>query len=43
MHKHLQKKTEMAENKRKKTCLDLQSSESDSNLAFVDESELESD
>ncbi len=43
MHEHLQKKAEMTENKQKRTCLNLQSSELDSNSAFVDESESESD
>ncbi len=42
MHVHLQNKGEMAENK-KKTCSNLQSWELGSNLAFVDESESESD
>ncbi len=43
MHMRLQTKAEKAENKRKKTCLIIQSSESDSGLAFVNESESESD
>ena len=43
MHVHLQSKAEMAENKRKKTCLNIQSSESDSNQDYWGHSEPESD
>ncbi len=43
MHVHLQTKAEMTENKRKKTCLNIQSSESDSNQDYWGQSEPESD
>ncbi len=43
MHVHLQTKAEIAENKWKETCLNIQSLESDSGLAFVNESKSESD
>jgi hypothetical protein len=40
---HLQNKAEMAEKKRKKTFLNIQSLETNSNSDFVDQSESESD
>jgi hypothetical protein len=43
MHVHLQTKAEGAENKQKRTCLNIQSLELDSGSALVNESESESD